>query len=95
MVLSHIPSIPCLMLKFENRAEITEYDANGRGGAGLEENDVFANTLRMLADPHKCLKNVAIDCHPHCRILENDLSMLRALTNAVTNNAKALQTPYE
>ena len=24
---------PLRMLKFENRAEITEYDANGRGGA--------------------------------------------------------------
>ena len=37
------------------------------GGAGL----VFAKTLRMLADPYKCLKDVAIDCQPHCRILEN------------------------
>ena len=61
-------------------------------GAGLVENDVFAKTLRMLADPYKCLKNVAIDCHPYCRILENGL---RTLTNAVTNNANALQTPYE
>ena len=64
-------------------------------GAGLVENDVFAKTLRMLADPYKCLKNVAIDCHPHCRFLENDLRMLRTLTNAVTNNANALQRPYE
>ena len=61
-------------------------------GAGLVENDVFAKTLRMFADPYKCLKNVAIDCHPHYRILENGL---RTLTNAVTNNANALQTPYE
>ena len=64
-------------------------------GAGLVENGVFAKTLRMLADPCKCLKNVANDCHPHCRILGNDLRMLRTLTNAVTNNANALQTPYE
>ena len=48
-------------------------------GAGLVENDVFAKTLRMLGDPYKCLKNVAIDCHPHCRILENGLRMLRTL----------------
>ena len=60
---------PLRMLKFEIRAEITEYDANGRGGACT--NDVFAKALRMLADPYKCLKNVAIDCHPHYRILEN------------------------
>ena len=39
--------------------------------AGLVENDVFANSLRMLADPYKCLKEVAIDYHPHRRILEN------------------------
>ena len=39
--------------------------------AGLVENDVFANSLRMLADPYKCLKKVAIDYHPHRRILEN------------------------
>ena len=64
-------------------------------GAGLVENDAFAKTLRMLADPYKCLKNVAIDCHPYCRILENGLRMLRTLANAVTNNASALQTPYE
>ena len=57
---------------------------------GLVENDVFAKSLRMLADPYKCLKNVAIDCHPHRRILENDLRML---TNALTNNANVLQTP--
>ena len=40
-------------------------------GAGLAQNDVFAKALRMLADPYKCLKNVAIDCHAHYRILEN------------------------
>ena len=40
-------------------------------GAGLSKNDVFAKALRMLADPYKFLKNVAIDCHAHCRILEN------------------------
>ena len=72
------------MLKFE----ITEYDANVR--AGLVQNDVFAKALRMLADPYKCLKNVAIDCHPHYRILENALRMFRTLTNAVTNNTKHL-----
>ena len=64
-------------------------------GAGLVENDVFAKTLRMLADPYKCLKNVAIDCQPHCRILKNALQMLRTLTNDVTNNANVLQIPYE
>ena len=57
------------MLKFEIRAEITEYDA--KDGAGLVQNDVLAKALRMLADPYKCLKNVANDCHPHHRILEN------------------------
>ena len=40
-------------------------------GAGLVSNDVFAKALRMLADPYKFLKNVAIDCHPHYRILKN------------------------
>ena len=39
-------------------------------GAGLVGNDVFAKTLRMFADPYKCLKNVAIDCHPHCQFLK-------------------------
>ena len=56
-------------------------------GVGLAENDPFAKTLRMLADLYKCLKNVATDCQPHCRIVENALRMLRTLTNAVTNNA--------
>ena len=60
-------------------------------GAELVENNVFAKKLKMLADPYKCLKNVAIDCHPHCRIVENGLRMLRTLTDAVTNNANALQ----
>ena len=64
-------------------------------GAGLVEKHVFAKTLRMLAEAYKCLKNVAFDCHPHCRILENGLRMLRTPTNVVTNNANALQTPYE
>ena len=64
-------------------------------GVGLVENDVFAKTLRMLTEAYKCRKNVAIDCHPHCRILENGLRMLRTLTNVVTNNAIALQTPYK
>ena len=64
-------------------------------GAGLVENAVFAKTLRMLADPYKCLKNVAIDCNPQCQILENGLHMLQTLTNAVTNNANAWQTPFE
>ena len=49
-------------------------------GAEFVQNDVFANALRMLADPYKCLKNVAIDCHPHYRILENALRMFRTLT---------------
>ena len=38
--------------------------------AGLIENNVFANSLRMLADPYKCLKKVAIDYHPHRRFLK-------------------------
>ena len=50
-------------------------------GAGLVQNDVFAKALRMLAGPYKCLKNVAIDCHPHYRILVNALRMFRTLTN--------------
>ena len=81
------------MLKNEIRAEYTEYDANG--GAGLVEIDICTKTLRMLADPDKCLKNVAIDCHPHCRILENAVPMLHTLANAVTNNANVLQIHYE
>ena len=63
-------------------------------GAGLAQNDVFSKALRMLADPYKCLKNVAIDCHAHYRILENALRMFRTLTNAVTINTNVLQTPY-
>ena len=59
---------PLRMLKFEIRAEITEYDANGRGG--LVQNDVFAKALRMLAYSYKCLKNVAIDCHPSTEFLK-------------------------
>ena len=64
-------------------------------GAGLVKNDVFAKAVRMLAAPYKCLKNVAIDCLPHYRILENALRMFRTLTNAVTNNTNVLQTPYK
>ena len=60
-------------------------------GAGLAQNDVFAKALRMLADPYKFLKNVAIYCHAHYRILENALRMFRTLTNAVTNNTNVLQ----
>ena len=55
-------------------------------GAGLVQNDVFAKALRMLANPYKFLKNVAIDCHAHCRSLENALRVFRTLTNAITNN---------
>ena len=68
------------MLKCENPAVPNMMRMDG---AGLVENDVFAKTLRKLADPYKC--------RPHCRILENGLHMLRTLTN----NANALQTPYE
>ena len=64
-------------------------------GAGLVQNDVFAKALRMLADPYKFLKNIAIDCHAHYRVLENALRMFRTLTNAVTNNTNVLQTPYK
>ena len=64
-------------------------------GAGLVQNDVFAKALRMLADPYKCLQNVAIDCHPHYRILENALQMFRTLTNAVKNYTNVLQIPYK
>ena len=93
MLLSHIPNISCecsnlkFALKLPNVMRIY--------GAGLVQNDVFAKVLRMLADPYKCLKNVAIDCHPHYRILENALRMFRKLTNAVTNNTNVLQTPYK
>ena len=59
-------------------------------GAGLVQNDVFAKALRMLADPYKFLKNIAIDCHAHYRILENALRMFRTLTNAVTNNTNVI-----
>ena len=64
-------------------------------GAGLVQNDVFSKALRMLADPYKFLKNVAIDCHAQYRILENALRMFRTLTNAVTNKTNVLQTPYK
>ena len=64
-------------------------------GAGLVQNDVFAKALRMLASPYKCLKNVAIDCHPHYRFLENALQIFRTLTNAITNNTNVLQTHYK
>ena len=74
---------PLRILKFE------------MNGAGLVQNDVFSKALRMLADPYKFLKNVAIDCHAHYRILENALRMFRTLTNAVTNNTNVLQTPYK
>ena len=84
MLLSHIPNIPCesenlkFALKLPNMMR--------KDGAGHVQNDVFVKALRMLADPYKCLKNVAIDCHPHYR---------RTLTNAVTNNTNVLQTPYK
>ena len=48
---------PLRMLKFENRAEITEYDANGRGGACRKRRicekakeclQILTNVLRML-----------------------------------------------
>ena len=93
MLLSHIPNIPCecsklkFALKLPNMMQMDE--------AGLVQNDVFAKALRMIADPYKCLKNVAFDCHPHYRMLENALRMFRTLTNAVTNNTNALQTPYK
>ena len=64
-------------------------------GAGLAQNDVFAKALIMLANPYKCLKNVAIDCYAHYQILENAVRMFRTLTNAVTNNTNVLQTPYK
>ena len=56
--------------------------------ACLVENDVFAKMSRMFVDSYKCLKNVEIDCHPHCQILENAFKMLRTLTNAITNNCE-------
>ena len=64
-------------------------------GVVLVQNNVFAKALRMLADPYKCLKNVAMDCNPHYRILESALRMFRTLTNAVTNDTNVLQTPYK
>ena len=81
------------MLKFEIRAEIP--NMMRMDGAGLVQNNVSAKALRMLANPYKCPKNVAIDCHLHYRILENALRMFRTLTNAVTNNRNVLQTPYK
>ena len=58
-------------------------------GAGLVQNYVLAKALiRMLADPYKFLKNVAIDCHAHYRILEN------AITN-VPNAYKCRYKKYE
>ena len=62
MLLSHIPNIPC---------ESYLPNMMRMDGAGLAQNDVFAKALRMLRDPYKFLKNVAIDCHAHYRILEN------------------------
>ena len=62
--------------------------------AGLVENIVFCEFVKNAnADSYKCLKNVAIDNHPHRRILENTLQILRTVTNAATNNANVLQTP--
>ena len=93
MLLSHIPNIPCecknlkIALKLSNMMRMD--------GAGLVQNDVIAKALRMLADPYKYLKIVAIDCHPHYRILKNALRMFRTLTNAVTNNTNVFQTPYK
>ena len=64
-------------------------------GVGLVQNDAFAKALRMLANPYKFLKNVAIDCHAHYRNLENALRMFRTLTNAVTNNSNVLQNTLQ
>ena len=66
---------PLRMLKFEICAEIMVPNIKlmRMYRAGLVQNDVFAKALRMLADPYKCLKNVAIDCHPHYRYLDNAL----------------------
>ena len=58
--------------------------------AALIENDVFANSLRMLADPYKCLKKVAIDYHPHRRILENALRILQMPLQIMRTSYKRL-----
>ena len=47
----------------------------GRGGA-CRKRCIYKKKLRMLADPYKCLKNVAIDCQPDYRFLANALRML-------------------
>ena len=65
MLLSHVPNIQVRILKFEcalKLPKMTRID-----GAELVENDVFAKMLII----YKCLKNVAIDCHPYCRVIEN------------------------
>ena len=51
MLLSHIPNIPCESqnLKFAVALKLPNVMRMDR--AGLVENDVFANSLRMLADP--------------------------------------------
>ena len=93
MLLSHIPNIPCecknlkFALKLPNMMRMD--------GAGIVQNDVIAKALRMLADLYTCLKNVATNCHPDYRILENALRNFRTLTNTVTNNTNVLQTPYK
>ena len=83
---------PLRMLKFEIRAEINEYDAKGRGGACTKR--CFAKALRMLADPYKCLKNVAIDCRPRYRMpykcserLQMPLQIIRTPCKHLTNEA--------
>ena len=86
MLLSHIPNIPCECQNLKFALNLP--NMMRMYGAGLAQSDVLAKASRMLADPYKCLKNVAIDCHPHYRILKNALRMFRTLTN--TN---VLQTP--
>ena len=84
---------PLRILKFEIRAEITEYDANGRGGACTKR--CLCESVKNACGSLQILKNVAIDCHAHCRVLESALRMFRTLTNTVTNNTNVLQTPYK
>ena len=63
-------------------------------GAGLVQNDVFAKALRMLADPYKCLRNVAIHTTELLNLsyecserLQMPLQIIRTSCKHLTNEA--------
>ena len=63
-------------------------------GAGLVQNDVFAKALRMLANPYKFLKNVAIDSAMLLKMpcecserLQMPLQIIRTSCKHLTNEA--------